>query len=63
MKVQHSTTIELGREVDVRGLKKALDEVPDEAHVSTDVIITEPDRPWDSRRTDVSLHAVWEARE
>lgn len=60
MKIQHSTTIELTREVDARALKIALEQIPDDAHVSTDVRITEPDRPYESRRTEVSLLAVWE---
>lgn len=60
MKVQHSTTIELNDEVSIVALKRALDEIPDSAHVSTDVRITEADRPWESRRTSVSLLAVWE---
>lgn len=63
MKVQHSTVIELPRDVDARTLKVALEQVPDNAHCSVDVLITEKDRPWESRRTDVSLHCVWEAKD
>jgi len=61
VKIQHSTVIELPRDVDAKALKRALDEVPDNALVSTDVYVIEPDRPGEVRRSEVSLHCVWEA--
>lgn len=60
MKVQHSTTISLKESTDARTLKLALEHIPDEADISADVRITEADRPWESRRTEVSLLAVWD---
>jgi hypothetical protein len=60
MKIQYSMVIELAKEVDAAVLKRALEQIPDNAHISTDVLITEPDRPYESRRTQVSLNAIWE---
>lgn len=61
MKVQHSTTIELPEGVDAVTLKKALDQVPDNAYCTTRIVVSAGDRPWESTRTSASLECVWEA--
>lgn len=62
MKIKHSTDIELPHKATVLDFKKALEDVPDNATLTTLISVTPADRPWESQRTSAILHAEWEAQ-
>lgn len=61
MKVQHATAIEVPPEATALALKRALEDIPDDAAISIEVQVTEPDRPGEFRQRRTTLRAVWEA--
>lgn len=55
----HTLTLNMSKDLSMDRLKAFTDAAPADAKVEVLVVTTEPDRPYETRKTDVSLRASW----